>query len=265
MTYSILKYQTFKKNPEEIALQNKALRQEVAQSEKFNAMATLASGLAHEIKNPLTVLKTFFQYYPKKKDDPQFLKKFNQITGRELQRIEDLVRDLMDFAKPEPPVFKPVDIHQVIRETIDLVQNDIDKHNIQLNLPLTCDRLSLTADKNQLKQALLNIILNAIEVMPEGGTLTVGTSVERKKGANVNSSLPHSLLITIKDTGQGIAKENLKHIFEPFFTKKDRGTSLGLAITQGIIEKHGGKIKVESQVSCGTCFIITIPLKRNYT
>jgi len=242
----------FKGSTLELAEQNEALRHEIAQSEKFKAVATLASGMAHEIKNPLTAIKTFTEYLPQKLDDKQFLEKFSKIASSEVNRINDLVNQLLDFAKPSPLKLEPTDIHPLIEDTINFLSNQCIQNNIKVSLSLNPYPLSLTADKNQLKQALLNIILNAIEVMKTGGILTIRTEI--------NPSAPQTLLITIKDTGPGIAKEDLKHIFEPFFTKKDGGTGLGLAITYGIIEQHQGKIKVKSTVGKGTEFFIELPV-----
>ena len=109
----------------------------------------------------------------------------------------------------------------------------------------------LTADENKLKQALINILLNAIDAMPDGGTLTIATKIQT----------PNTLAISILDSGCGIQQEDLKHIFEPFFSKKQKGTGLGLAITKGIIEDHGGKILVESNVGEGTTFTLEFPMK----
>ncbi len=240
----------FKATPIELAEQNELLRSEVAEKEKFKAIATLASGIAHEVKNPLSTLKTFIDYLPAKHNDPEFMEKFGRLGNQEIERVNNLVHNLLNFAKPAPPEFKEKDIKNLIQETIGLVENSARKQNINI-----CQELkhttSLFLDPNQIKQALLNILMNAIDAMPNGGTLTIITSLSKDK---------RSYQIEITDTGCGIAPEDLKQIFEPFFTKKDKGTGLGLAITYGIIQEHKGKIEVESKIGLGTKFKIKLPV-----
>ena len=261
----------FKGTQFEIAQQNELLKQEVARSERLKTVAILASGLAHEIKNPLTALKTFSEYLPEKKNDPEFLNKFSKIVGREVDRIDNLVHQLLNFAKPTPLTLKKTDIHQLIDDTLNFLNSKFIQQNIKVvkNFDSTREPV-LEADSNQLKQALLNIFLNAIEAMNNGGTLTVKTRIigsggQRNKGASslnpkiLNPSNP-TLEISISDTGYGIDKKDLLHIFDPFFSKKDGGTGLGLAITHEIIKKHSGTIKVSSKVDSGTEFVIELPI-----
>ncbi len=240
-----------KASPIEIAQQNELLRQEVIQTEKFKAVATLASGMAHEIKNPLTVIKTFSEYLPQKLDDKAFLKKFAPMISQEVNRIDNLVHELLDFAKPAVPILKPTNIHNLINSTLELLSNECIKYNIKIHRDyrLSGDVL-LPLDYNQIKQSLLNIFLNAIEAMKTGGQLNVSTY------ARVDKKDVH---IKIQDTGTGISPEDLPHVFDPFFTKKDSGTGLGLSITHEIISNHKGKIFVESALRKGTTFILELP------
>ncbi|MFA5261167.1 MAG: ATP-binding protein [Candidatus Omnitrophota bacterium] len=248
----------YKGSTEEIAQENLFLRKEIADKERLKAIATLASGLAHEIKNPLTAVKTFTEYLPSKKNDPQFLDKFARIVNNEVGRIDNLVNQLLDFAKPAPLNLKNTDAGNLIDDTLAFLNNDFIKHSISIVKKYNPNEHHLLKiDHNQFKQALLNLFLNAIEAMPLGGELIIGINFI-KEG---NPSSADILCISIKDTGQGIAKEDLKHIFDPFFSKKDTGTGLGLAITQGIIQEHGGKISVETQSGVGTEFKIEIPFK----
>jgi len=239
-----------KATPIELAEQNELLRSEVAEKEKFKAIATLASGIAHEVKNPLSTLKTFIDYLPAKHNDPEFMSKFSRLGNQEIERVNNLVHNLLNFAKPTPPEFKATDINKLIEETIGLIENSAQKNNITIHhSSQSTVHSSLSLDQNQIKQALLNILLNAIDAMPNGGTLTITTLSKNK-----------FYEIEITDTGSGIAKDDLKHIFEPFFTKKDTGTGLGLSITYGIVEEHKGKIEVESTVGVGTTFRIKLLL-----
>ncbi len=233
----------------EIAQQNELLRQELIRSEKLKSIATLASGIAHEIKNPLTALKTFAEYLPRKKDDDAFINKFSRIVKSEVDRIDHLVHQLLDFAKPAPLQPRPVNIHELFDDILDFLNNEFVKRkiNIQKNYDSNT-ALSIHADPVQLKQAFLNIFLNAIDALAADGKITITTTLKEIW-----------VEIMIQDTGCGISKEDLTHIFDPFFTKKDHGTGLGLSVTHGIIKQHQGQIHVESVVGKGTKFTIKLP------
>ncbi len=276
----------FKGTHLEVALENVRLKEELTHTEKMKAIAMIASSLAHEIKNPLTAIQTFTEYLPEKKNDNEFIDQYTRIVGQEAQRINTLIQELLIFAKPSEPKFEPVNPNDLIQNLIKLLSSQIAKVKIQLQTNFTTPSPIIQADPAQLKQALLNILVNAIESMPIGGILTIKTTTvlvnpskiviasPRLKHSGVNYakqsqnklSFPNAsignpqYIITISDTGCGIAPKDLSHIFEPFFSKKEKGTGLGLAITQGIIEKHGGKLSVESQLNQGTTFSIFLPL-----
>ncbi len=244
----------FQKTQEETIRENILLRREIAQSEKMKAVATLASGMAHEIKNPLTPIKVFTENLPKRSNDRQFLQDFSRIVGPEVDRIDTLVNQLLDFAKPAPLKFERTAIDKLICDTLDFLNSHFIQHKIHVIRKFDSgQKIYLNIDPNQLKQALLNIFLNAIKAMPDGGTLTVC--------ARPPSSLSQDAFICVHDTGIGISKKDLPQIFDPFFSRKDTGTGLGLAVTHGIITEHGGTIKVKSKVGEGTEFIITLPSK----
>lgn len=243
----------FKGTFEEISKQNYLLMQHVSQSEKYRTLATLASGIAHEIRNPLTIIKTFTEYLPQKHHDEEFIQKYSSLTAREVTRIEDLVTQLMNYSKPNPPQFKATSIKKLIENSLDVLNNQLLSRKIRCtrNLELT-DELQLKLDPNQIHQVLLNIVLNAIEAMPDGGDLHV------KAHRQIVS--PKKIIITFRDTGPGIPPEQLKQIFDPFFTSKDFGTGLGLAIVQSIMENHRGKIIARSRTGEGTEITIEFPL-----
>ncbi len=238
----------FNKSVEDIEKENKFLKQEITQTDRLKSVAVLASGMAHEIKNPLTVIKTFSEFLPQKMDDKEFLKKFTPMIAQEVDRINNLVHELLDFAKPALPLLKETNIHSLIQNTVDLLSNQYIKHNIKINTDFRlAPNTTLLLDSNQIKQALLNILLNAIDAMPHGGQLSISTYYSLKD---------EKINIKIQDSGIGIDNEDMEHIFDPFFSKKDSGTGLGLAITHEIIRKHGGKIYVESVKGKGTSFIL---------
>ncbi len=248
-----------KKSVEEIETENKLLKQEIIQTERLKSVAILASGMAHEIKNPLTLLKTFSEFLPNRLDDKEFLKKFSPMVANEINRIDELVHNLLDFAKPAPPALKATDIHQLLNHTLDLLSNDLIKHHIQCVRRYQVDGTCLDIDPKQISQAVLNIVLNAIDAMPGGGTLTVATELPLTPSLVKRGNGGVEITIKIQDTGYGIKPEHLPHIFDPFFTQKDEGTGLGLSITHEIIRNHKGKIFVESQAGKGTTFIIELP------
>ncbi|MFH1395421.1 MAG: ATP-binding protein [Candidatus Omnitrophota bacterium] len=235
---------------DQINEENIKLRDEIQKTEKLKTIATLAAGMAHEIKNPLTGIKTFTEYLPKKYNNPEFIEKFQRIVGSEVDRINYIVKQLLEFAKPRELELKKIDINMLINETTDLLNSELLKYNIKL--VKNYDKLSqIQIDPVQMKQVFLNLLINAIESMREGGTLTIETKPLKHK----------QISIIIKDTGKGIDKEDLKHIFDPFFTKKDGGTGLGLNVVHGIVTKHVGTIKVQSIFGKGTSFQIVLPLK----
>jgi signal transduction histidine kinase len=239
------------KDPLQIARENELLRQELERSEHLKAVATLASGMAHEIKNPLTAIKTFSEYLPQKYQDPQFLNKFSHLVTEQVDKIDNLVHQLLDFAKPANLHLEQTDIHKLLDETLDLLSSDLLKHRIKLIKDYSDSKLISVIDANQIKQVFLNLFLNAIEAMTSGGTLSIKTES--------NHSNQDKITVIIADTGIGIADKDLPHIFEPFYSTKKEGTGLGLSIVYNIIKEHKGTIRAESKVNEGTKFIIELP------
>ncbi len=244
----------YKGSTSEIAHKVELLEREVAEKEKFKAVATLASGMSHEIKNPLTAIKTFSEYLPKKMDDKEFLMKFSKIVSHEVKRIDSIVNQLLDFSKPAPLQRKKTDIHLLIDETLDFLNSKFITKHIEIvrnyttpNTQNPTPNTYINIDPNQIRQVLLNLFLNAIDAMDPNGTLTVTTNADKEK---------QTYELRINDSGCGIPKEKLRQIFDPFYTQKDHGTGLGLAITKSIIDDHQGTINVESEPTLGTTFII---------
>ncbi len=245
----------FRGSIEQIDEENIKLREELQKSEKLKAVATLAAGMAHEIKNPLTSIKTFAEYLPERYADPGFREKFNKIVGSEVDRINTIVKQLLEFSRPSEPDLKEADINKLMDETLALLNNDLLKRGIRVKThysPLP----RINVDSSQIKQVFLNIALNATEAMKKGGTLTVSTETIHDSRSATHEP---AVSITISDTGEGIGKEDLKRIFDPFFSRKDGGTGLGLSVVHGIVEKHGGAISAESAPGKGTAFHITLP------
>ena len=225
------------------------LREELQKTEKLKAVATLAAGMAHEIKNPLTSIKTFTEYLPKKHNDPVFVEKFNAVVGNEVDRINNIVKQLLEFSRPSELKLKKTDINSLLDETLSLLNNDLLKYNIKAKKDYS-DINIVNADPSQIRQVFLNLLLNAIDSMKTGGTIHVATG---QKDAN-------EVFVSISDTGHGIPREDIGRIFDPFFTRKDEGTGLGLSVVHGIIKKHRGTIAVKSVPEKGTSFVVSLPI-----
>ncbi len=229
------------KNPREVLEKELSLlKSELQKQDRLKAVATLAAGIAHEIKNPLTSIRTFAEYLPEKYDQPDFRQTFKKIVVDEVDRINDIVKQLLEFSKPEELVLKPYRVTLILDETLSLLSNNFLNKKIEV-LRSYKEAPELRVDRNQLKQAFLNIFLNALQAMPRGGKITVST---------FSSAQYHT--IRIEDTGVGIPKEHLSRIFDPFFTTKESGTGLGLSIVHGIVTKHGGNIEISSNPDAGS-------------
>jgi len=231
-----------------LARRLEALEREVQEADKARAVGRLAAGIAHEIKNPLTALRTYLEFLPERQADPQFMGQFRQVVGREMERLEYLARGLLDFAKPRPTQCEFVDLRSVLDQVALLTKPDLLGKGVTLDVRYGHNGATLVGDPGQLSQVFLNLILNARDAMSKGGTLTV----ETQSDAN-------GIVIRIADTGQGIAPHDLPHLFEPFFTRKSHGTGLGLSIVQQILQDHGGAITVTSAPGRGTTFTVRLP------
>ena len=235
---------------EQIAEQKNKLKIELERRERLRSVGILAAGMAHEIKNPITAIKTFVDHIPAKHTDPEFMEKFSRIVNQELSRIKQIVTDLLLFSKPGEPVKRLCNINVILKDILELLNSELIKSHINLNAQLD-PKANAYVDPEQAKQALLNVIMNAIDSMRgRGGELTIYTS---KVGETIN--------IQIIDAGCGMTPSQLTHIFDPFFTEKEGGTGLGLAITHSIVEKNAGKISVQSELNIGSTFIIELPTK----
>ncbi len=243
-------------------------------SEKLAALGTMAAGMAHEIKNPLVALRTFTQLLPMKWEDKEFRDKFASVIPPEIDKINKIAENLLKFGRPSKPEFKPINVETVLDEVLELVDNQIKKNNIRVSTKFV-KTPKINADPNQLSQAFLNIIMNAIQAMKDGGELIVKTDVghviqlgkitksgflnsARKEIEASGNKIP-MIFVEVTDSGPGISEENMKNMFDPFFTTKESGTGMGLPITLRIIEDHNGSIKLRSQIGKGTTFIIMLP------
>ena len=214
----------------------------------------MAASIAHEVNNPLAGVLVYTQLLNKKIATNTFVPEaaqgyLNKMEA-ELNRSTKLIRSLMDFARQTDPMLKETDINAVIKLSLDLVLTAVQSKSINVGLELKADLPLIKADPDQLQQVFLNLILNAVQAMSFGGTLTLRTTNEEGH-----------IRISVQDTGSGISEANLKKIFTPFFTTKKevKGVGLGLAVSYGIIQRHHGKIEVKSKEGAGTTFTIYLP------
>jgi two-component system NtrC family sensor kinase len=236
-------------------------REQLIQSEKMASMGVLASSVAHEINNPLQGIFTYIKLMQKiisgkdEKIDQKKLANFDnylQLMGNEIERCGDMVKNLLVFSKQSKLEIREANTNDIIRDCLKLLENKIKIQNIEIDMQLQEDILNTYCDVKQIEQTLLAMIINSIEAMPGGGKIRISTR-------SLNN---RQVEITIADTGQGISKENLKNIFDPFFSTKEeaKSTGLGLFVAYGIIREHKGTIEVESELGKGTVFHIKLPV-----
>lgn len=240
----------------------KKLEASIRQAERLAALGTLAAGMAHEIRNPLSSIKTFVQLLPQKLEKPGFLEKFQRTVPRELNRINDLVEDLLDLARVPKYVFQNTNLKTLMEQALDATDVQLQDRHIQCRCVIADKLPSVRADANQLARAFHNLIRNAVQAMPQGGELHIRASVHRGDPRRAESATAGDdrVSVVFQDTGPGISAVELENIFNPFFTTKEKGTGLGLAITHKVITEHGGQIEVESAPGHGSRFIVYLPV-----
>jgi two-component system NtrC family sensor kinase len=230
--------------------------EQIVQSRKLASLGILTAGVAHELGNPLNNIALVAQSYIELADhlSKEETVSYMKTIEEETERIEKIVQDLLDFSKPKKVNFKETEINRVVEKSLKLVRNMLHVSAIEAKLDLREGLPLVYIDENRIQEVLINLIINAIQVLSPGGLVTVGTHLE-EKGEYV--------VIEVRDTGPGILPEHLPHIFVPFFsTKGVRGTGLGLSVSYGIIKNHNGNMRVESKVNVGTTFFIELPVYR---
>lgn len=230
------------------------LEKNLRQLDRLASIGTLSASMAHEVKNALVAVQTFVDLLISQNQNAELA----DLVGRELKRINSIVSQMLRFGGPARPKLATIHIHQVIEQSVTLVQHHLEGRRIQLELDLKAVPDTVRGDAYQLEQALLNLFFNALDAMGANGRLRVSTLVTGLE----RSSTPGApeIEITIQDDGIGITPENLKRLFDTFFTTKPNGTGLGLPITRRIVEEHRGSITVTSEPHHGTLFTIRLPL-----
>lgn len=221
--------------------------------DRLASIGTLSASMAHEIKNAMVPVKTFIDMLLQQNKDAPLA----SLVDKEIRRVDSIVSQMLRFSGPAKPSFAAVRIHDVLEQSLSLIQHQIEGRSIQIERQFKARNDMVGADAYQLEQAFLNLFFNSMEAMGPGGVLTIATSNPRgdSKGGEF-----FPLEVQISDTGIGIPKENMAHLFETFFTTKPNGTGLGLAITRRIVKEHNGNIHLQSKPNQGTDVTISLPL-----
>jgi PAS domain S-box-containing protein len=230
------------------------LETQLRRADKLAALGTLSAGVAHEVKNPLHALTLNLHLLEKeiaagRGSSPQGAE-YLAILRSEIQRIHRIVENFLRFSKPAIPEIKPIDLHALLERVLGLVAFEAAEHRVTIDTAFEASLPSVFGDEGQLSQVFLNLTMNALQAMPDGGVLVVGTRFDRGWAE-----------VAVKDTGDGIQAEAVPHIFDPYYTTRLRGVGLGLAIAHRIVEGHRGSIDVESEVGKGTTLTVRLPVE----
>ncbi|MBM4134722.1 MAG: methyltransferase domain-containing protein [Nitrospira sp.] len=250
-----------------IALDNAMLYEDLRRSQtlmrrtdRLRSLEIIAGGFAHEIRNPLTSIKTFIQLAPERKDDEEFMGTFSAVVAEDVHRIERLIQEILDYARYMEPKFTEEDLNDIVASCLYFIEVKADGKGITIEKNLATDLPPVLVDRQQIKQVLLNLFLNAMDAMdPVGGQLSVRTHRLTKPAGDA------WVQIEVADTGSGIPADSVEHIFDPFYTTKHEsgertGTGLGLTIVHEIVQEHHGTIDVDSTLGAGTTFVVTLPV-----
>ena len=227
-----------------------ALKREIETSRRLASLGRLAAGIAHEIRNPLSSIKGFATYFRERYKDNQEDRNTADIMIKEVDRLNRAVSQLLEFARPVALHQKTTSIRSLVQHSLKMIEKDASLKDIAVRADLSGAPEAVQVDPDKINQLLLNLYLNAVEAMHQGGTLSVSCAME---------SGSHRFKIMVADTGAGIDRKDLQHIFDPYFTTKQTGTGLGLAIVHKIVEAHGGEVKVESEPGIGTTVTVLLP------
>ncbi len=242
-------------------LQRAESEAKLLQFSKQAGIGKLAGGVAHEINNPLTGIFTFTHMLLRNKKLPDDVRADLETIAQECERIRKIVKGLLDFSRQTELDREPTDVNRLVRFTISLVENQALIKNVGLNFDKGEGLPMVTLDRNQMQSVLLNLIINALDATDSGGRIHVSTGI----GVSATKPGQRGIEIVCSDTGCGIAPENLDKIFDPFFTTKEvgQGTGLGLSVSYGIVERHGGSIRVQSKTGRGSTFTVWLPIEEH--
>jgi signal transduction histidine kinase len=242
------------------------LEERLSRADRLAALGTMAAGIAHDIRNPLTSILIFSQLMSLHHDDPDVREKFNRVVPRELERVQAVIEDMMELARPAAMVRDPVNLNEILTQVVELFETQANAQGLKIVQDFEQDLPFYMADRKRLHRCFSNLISNAIQAMPAGGDVIIRTRVVTTTMPLAGSKAPGSrpepaIQVSVSDTGQGIPADRLSRIFDPFYTTKEKGMGLGMAITHRIVEDHKGSIDVKSEVGLGTSFTLHFPLE----
>lgn len=239
---------------------SQAVQEENRVLDRLSMVGTMASGLAHEIRNPLGGIRGAAQMLVREAESAE-IKEYGEMIAAEVDRLNDLVTQLLNFTKPKRLKKTPVNVHRILAELFKLLEGEIKSHRVRLHQLFDPSLPEIYGHGPSVKQALLNLLKNALEAMETGGELTVGTQfhayLRLYSGEGMRGPFAE---VWIHDTGVGIPKDQIPNLFTPFFSTKAKGTGLGLMMVQRILKEHGGTLKVESEAGKGTTFRMFLKL-----
>ncbi len=235
------------------------LERGLRQSEKLATIGQLASGLAHEIGTPLNIISGRAELTKRKPEDQEGMQKNLDVVLAQTERITKIIQQLLGFVRKKKPEQKILNIQTLVGTTLDFLGPQIKKQGVKVVKEVEDDLPPVIGDSDQLQQVFSNLILNALQAMTGGGTLRVSGSVRQISREDLEDGERQYVEICVEDTGMGMDGEVLRNIFIPFFTTKDKGTGLGLMVTQGIVQEHEGWIEAESEVGKGSVFKVYLP------
>ncbi|MBN1937757.1 MAG: response regulator [Anaerolineae bacterium] len=225
---------------------------QLVQAEKLSAMGRLIIYISHELNNPLQAVQNCLHLVLNRSLSKEKNREFLTMAQAEVERLIGTVQRMLDFSRPSGPGENVADVHAILQDVLALSSKRLVQANVRVRRTFANDIPRLHANEDQLKQVFLNLVLNAVDAMPNGGQLTLATRLDQDK---------QWAYIDVHDEGIGLSSEAMKHVFEPFYTTKSQGTGVGLAISYGLIEQHGGDIQVQSQESKGSCFTVRLPVR----
>ncbi len=230
---------------------------ELIRSEKLISLGRLSAGVAHEIRNPLNAMKGAIVYIQRQRKDDPLIHEYTQLVSEEIDRLSQFVNEFLYFARQAVPKPVSTDLNKLIVSTQALFEKQAGEHDIRFHNRLAPNLPMMNVDPSQIEQVLVNVLINAMDAMADGGDITFSSRLLKKQEESDNGE---RVRITIQDNGIGISEEHLQNIFDPFFSTKDGGTGLGLPLSLGIVESHGGKISISSQEGAGTAVVVELPV-----
>lgn len=241
-----------------------ATLEQLRHAERLAMVGRLASGIAHELGTPLSVVSGRAKIIATESLERDEITSFSKTIMDQANRMTEIIRQLLDFARRRSFQRTPVDVAQLVTQVVDLLAVTARKTGVFLQVENAGDLPPINLDRSQIQQMLVNLVMNGIQAMPKGGKLVIALELHNVKNPRIEDSTTRDhICIRVTDNGEGIPRENIKLIFDPFFTTKDvgKGTGLGLSISYGIVEEHGGWIDVQSELGRGTSFSVFLPLE----